>query len=152
MSTSININFFSKDTPILGGIRSKEHFLALQRRKNTLMNDDQIDARINNSGMQTLGVKNEFVRNNRQRSTLDTKRPSKSLQQKQSQPQPQLSFVGIPNPSFNKTESEDEITHGGGFDIENGNNSGRTINLSMYNSSSRKKSTNNHRHSNNSEL
>ncbi|KAF7489320.1 Chitin synthase 8 [Sarcoptes scabiei] len=149
LNISNNIN---EDTPILGGIRSKEHFLALQRRKNTLMNDDQIDARINNSGMQTLGVKNEFVRNNRQRSTLDTKRPSKSLQQKQSQPQPQLSFVGIPNPSFNKTESEDEITHGGGFDIENGNNSGRTINLSMYNSSSRKKSTNNHRHSNNSEL
>lgn len=53
-------------TPILGGIRRKETLNALEKIKNTVINEER-------SGMRTLGAKNEFVRGNRGRSTLDTK-------------------------------------------------------------------------------
>lgn len=139
------------DTPILGGIRSKEHFLALQRRKNTLIDDDQpivSNNRNNNTGMQTLGAKNEFVRNIRQRSTLDTKRPSKGpAPNPPPPPPPQLppssalistsNQYGIQNPSFNKNESEnDDIDDidGDGMNVGGHTSSSRAMNLSIYGS------------------
>ena len=83
-----------------------------------------------NPGMQTLGAKNEFVRNNRQRSTLDmnTKRPSKGP----APTPPQGS--GMHNSTF-KNDSDDEQQHqqvmGGGGNSRNPTN---TINLSLYES------------------
>ncbi|KAH7639899.1 chitin synthase-like protein 2 [Dermatophagoides farinae] len=146
LNISNNIN---EDTPILGGIRSKEHFLALQRRKNTLIDDDQpivSNNRNNNTGMQTLGAKNEFVRNIRQRSTLDTKRPSKGPAPNPPPP-PQLppssalistsNQYGIQNPSFNKNESEnDDIDDidGDGMNVGGHTSSSRAMNLSIYGS------------------
>lgn len=52
---------------MLGGIRNRETINAIERRRNTVMNSDRPGQ------MQTLGVRNEFVRGNRGRSTLDTK-------------------------------------------------------------------------------
>ncbi|CAG2111939.1 unnamed protein product [Medioppia subpectinata] len=58
-------------TPILGGIRNKEQIMALERRRNTVIAGESHSR----PGMQTLGAKNEFVRNQANRSTLDSKRP-----------------------------------------------------------------------------
>ncbi|KAH9413306.1 Chitin synthase 2 [Dermatophagoides pteronyssinus] len=139
LNISNNIN---EDTPILGGIRSKEHFLALQRRKNTLIANDDNDQAIvsnNNSGMQTLGAKNEFTRNTRQRSTLDTKRPSKGPA-----PNPPPNQYGIPNPSFNGNESDNDNDNS----IDDAH--ATTMNLSIYGANNTNiNNTRNHRRTTN---
>lgn len=53
-------------TPILGGYRRKETLNALEKIKNTVLNEER------SGQMRTLGHRNEFVRGNG-RSTLDTK-------------------------------------------------------------------------------
>lgn len=61
-----------------------------------------------NSGMQTLGAKNDFVRNNRKRSTLDTKRPSKGP----APTPPQVGsgqYGGIHNSSYKNDSDEEEM-------------------------------------------
>lgn len=126
----------------MGGIRSKEHFLALQRRKNTLIANDDNDQAIvsnNNSGMQTLGAKNEFTRNTRQRSTLDTKRPSKGPA-----PNPPPNQYGIPNPSFNGNESDNDNDNS----IDDAH--ATTMNLSIYGANNTNiNNTRNHRRTTN---
>lgn len=52
----------------MGGIRRKEAIHALERRRNTILSGD------GQMRMQTLGARNEFVRNNKNRGTLDSKR------------------------------------------------------------------------------
>ncbi|KAI1291990.1 Chitin synthase 8 [Halotydeus destructor] len=63
----MNISATGEGTPVLGGIRRRETINALERRRNTVLNSDR-----NSGQMQTLGVRNDFVRGNN-RSTLDTK-------------------------------------------------------------------------------
>ena len=80
-----------------------------------------------NTGMQTLGAKNEFVRNIRQRSTLDTKRPSKGPAP--TPPQVTTGQYGIHNSSYKNDSDEEQMT------MAMGNNSTRNaINLSLYGS------------------
>lgn len=100
----------------------------------------------NNAGMQTLGAKNEFIRNNRQRSTLDTKRPSKGPAPNPPQHQLQQTY-GIQNPSY-KNDSEDEEMSIGI------NHHGRSINLSTYgnNNTTSRKGANGPRKNRDSEL
>lgn len=116
-------------TPILGA-RSKERFLAIQRRNNMTGGGENFDGdnyRSNgNPGMQTLGAKNEFVRNNRQRSTLDTKRPSKGPAP--TPPQVSTGQYGIHNSSY-KNESDDEQ-----MNMTMSNSNRNAINMSMYGS------------------
>lgn len=82
----------------------------------------------NNSGMQTLGAKNEFVRNIRQRSTLDTKRPSKGPAP--TPPQGSATGAGQYNGSF-KNDSDDE-GHGMGQNMSSSR--ANAINMSLYGS------------------
>ncbi|KAJ6216762.1 hypothetical protein RDWZM_007919 [Blomia tropicalis] len=128
-------NNLNDGTPILGA-RSKERFLALQRRKNMAGDGGEFfdpDAyrggnNSNNSGMQTLGAKNEFVRNIRQRSTLDTKRPSKGPAP--TPPQGSATGAGQYNGSF-KNDSDDE-GHGMGQNMSSSR--ANAINMSLYGS------------------
>ena len=77
----------------MGGIRSKEQFLALERRRNTLIAGEPQTR----PGMQTLGAKNEFVRN-KNRSTLDSKRPRNGI----------AINGGLSNRSYIQDSDEDE--------------------------------------------
>lgn len=54
-------------TPILGGRRGRETLNALEKIKNTVLNEER------SSHMRTLGANNEFARAQQGRSTLDTK-------------------------------------------------------------------------------
>lgn len=99
----------------MGGIRSKEHFLALERRRNTLIAGDPQTR----PGMQTLGAKNEFVRN-KNRSTLDTKRPRNGIDIN----------GGLSNRSYVQDSDEDESLND------------RHINLSIYGTGSRHSGSN----------
>lgn len=77
--------FYETATPILGGIRRKETLNALEKIKNTFLNEGRgggNGALLSNNGnaggglsdgMRTLGAKNDFVRNQANRSTLDAK-------------------------------------------------------------------------------
>ena len=136
-------------TPILGGVRSKERFLALERRKNTIIavGDSFDPSNYRGSGaMQTLGAKNEFVRNVRHRSTLDTKRPSKGPAP--TPPQNTNSQFGVHNSSY-KNDSDEEISLHGGM---NDGNSGRNVmNLNMFSGGSNM-NTRRSRDQNNSEV
>lgn len=59
---------FAAATPILGGRRGRETLNALEKIKNTVLNEERT------SHMRTLGANNEFTRGPQQgRSTLDTK-------------------------------------------------------------------------------
>lgn len=54
-------------TPILGGRRGRETLNALEKIKNTVLNEER------SSHMRTLGANNEFTRSQQGRSTLDTR-------------------------------------------------------------------------------
>lgn len=93
----------------MGGYRRKETLNALEKIKNTVLNEER------SGQMRTLGVKNEFVRGNT-RSTLDTKGRRRTI------------LNGFENSAFNGNESSDsdspidhhqEVIGGGG-----GSNSG----------------------------
>nr|AUS84047.1 chitin synthase-1 [Tetranychus cinnabarinus] len=80
-------------TPVLGGKRNSETITALMKRsKNILGYDDHV-------GMQTLGMKNEFVRNPAS-STLDSK---------QSRPPNPYGTNGMVNQAFDGLSSDEEL-------------------------------------------
>lgn len=130
------VTFLLAGTPILGGVRSKERFLALERRKNTIMaGGDMFEppGNLRTNAMQTLGHKNQFVRNNAQRSTLDTKRPSKGAaplppQQQQSQGQSQY---GVHNGAYHDDDN-DELDLNGDQGPVNSLPNRNVINMSIY--------------------
>lgn len=81
-----------------------------------------------NPAMQTLGAKNDFVRNNRQRSTLDTKRPSKGPAPNPPQAGTGAQY-GIHNSSY-KNDSDEEQQMA--MSMGNTTAARNAINLSMY--------------------
>lgn len=81
-------SFDPSGTPILGGYRRKETLNALEKIKNTVLNEER------SGQMRTLGVKNEFVRGNA-RSTLDTKGRRRTI------------LNGFENSAFNDNASSD---------------------------------------------
>ena len=92
------------------GIRRKETINALQRRRNTVFERER-------NSMQTLGVKNEFLRN-RNRSTLDSKQRRR----------PHFSNGGVVNHGFDESTSDKESMEM--------NDNKREIVMSMYRANS----------------
>jgi len=118
MNISSNI---AEGTPVLGGIRKKETLTALEKRRANLM-DGECDGK-----MMTLGVKNEFVRNKRGRSTLDTKSRNSILN----------TNGGVQNGSYMDGSDEEEMI---GDD--------RQIQMQMYSPNSRNSGHSGSRHQN----
>ena len=89
-------------TPVLGGIRRRETINALERRRNTIMNGEQ------KGQMETLGVRNEFVRNNRGRSTLDAKDKTRRGTILNNVKQQMNGEAGVHNASYLEASSDEE--------------------------------------------
>lgn len=106
--------FLAGGTPVLGGIRNKETLHALERRRNTVIAGEQ-----SKTGMQTLGAKNEFVRN-KNRSTLDSKRPF---------PNGRHSSSGVHNKAYIDASSDED--HDADMQMNVYNGSRRSINNSL---------------------
>ena len=82
----------------MGGIRRKETLNALEKIKNTVINEER-------SGMRTLGAKNEFVRGNRGRSTLDTKGARRATILNNDH------MNGFQNGAFDDNSSDEDMEH-----------------------------------------